>query len=141
MFYPLHRVLCAVTVARPTYLTVASGQFRWDRFLFSCLRSPSCSRVLTAHCHTNLTVDPARGCILYFRVCSNAGKFTSHGIVTVDVAVVHFEDEQFLVMTVSNTRCGSALTDPESLFIPFKGTYEGTGPSAAGTFRLHVVHG
>ena len=89
---------------------------------------------------------------------SNAGKFTTHGAVTVDVAVTcrprpafltaasdtstrvrpydatgTTDDAKFLVITVSNTRCGAAIDDPESMFIPFKGTYEGLRSSASGS--------
>ena len=65
--------------------------------------------------------------------CSNAGKFTSRGVVAVDVTVVTRDGEQFLSITVSNTQCGKPLTDPEALFIPFKGTFEGKSgtPSVA----------
>ena len=54
-------------------------------------------------------------------VGSNAGKFTARGVVTVDVTVVMNNDVQYVVVTVSNTRMGKALTDPELLFIPFRG--------------------
>ncbi len=34
--------------------------------------------------------------------------------------------KQYMVLTVSNTRTGAPLEEAESLFIPFRGTFEGT---------------
>ena len=95
-----------------------------------------------------------------FYCASNAGKFTSYGAVTVDVTTKNrarrapivtgslkgslsslsrvrsetsvVDEVTFLVITVSNTRCGAAIEDPEAMFIPFKGTYEGMRPTSAG---------
>ncbi len=61
---------------------------------------------------------------------SNAGKFTPKGIVTVDAVLVSHDGTQYVVITVSNSRAGAPLADPESCFIPFKGTFQGSGTSA-----------
>ena len=70
---------------------------------------------------------------------SNAGKFAGNGVVTVDVVVVagSVPGDDYLVMTVSNSRSGPALEEPESLFVPFRGTFEGVAaPTAAGVCVL-----
>ena len=50
-----------------------------------------------------------------------------------DGAALSVSPGQYIVVTVSNSS-SSALDDPESLFVPFRGTHEGATPSAAGEF-------
>ncbi len=113
--------------------------------------------------------------IKYF--ISNAGKFTTRGVILVDIGVVsvnaavhnamllpvvdrdgHDEarrsakgqskgpvasaasasvaclrDVQYVTITVSNTRCGAGVPDPEAAFIPFRGTFSGNTTTATGT--------
>lgn len=83
-------------------------------------------------------------------LCSNAGKFTTTGVVTVDVAIVTApfgstrgmaspasslvtpEPAQYLVVTVSNPRRGHVIPDTEALFVPFKGQFDRQATSVAG---------
>ena len=76
---------------------------------------------------------------------SNAGKFTTTGIVTVSAVVIEAADESlpplpdgqpvtkpYLCLTVTNPCQGKGIADPESLFVPFRGTFEGNAAVATG---------
>ena len=59
-------------------------------------------------------------------VRSNAGKFTSQGMVFVSVTVARDEvGSRYLVVMVSNTRCGPRLRNTENFFVPFGAVVHG----------------
>ena len=79
---------------------------------------------------------------LCVRFGSNAGKFTPKGVVTVDALVVFHDGVQYVTITVSNTRSGAPMSDPESCFIPFRGTFQGktNGGGSGALIGLCVLH-
>jgi hypothetical protein len=89
----------------------------------------------------------------FFLVCprpvaSNACRVTSRGAIAVDVTVFE-KGAQYIAITVSSTRSGSPLADPEARFLPYNAAsddgaqmptrVEGTGWAAAIDRRRHLV--
>jgi signal transduction histidine kinase len=66
---------------------------------------------------------------------SNAGKFTTNGVIEVDVRLLPDPSQpgqtdpraQYAAITVRNPRRGTPLGDTEELFIPFRGMHSTQG--------------
>ena len=104
-------------------------------------------------CSARIMADSRRVFQIISNGLSNAGKFTTRGVVIVNAVHVTApytppsapagtppSTRQYVALTISNTNSGKALIDVEALFVPFRGTFEGNAASAPGMGRAPVSH-
>jgi hypothetical protein len=111
-------------------------------------RSHACPRAPTSAHTCPAPARPPYACH-GARPCSNAGKFTAAGAVTVEATVLVDSSgpdpaavRHYVVLTVTNPRRGPPIANTEDMFVPFKGTSDlSNGSSTVGAAAMRVAGG